>query len=125
MSNSEELQRQIDESVHLLAPEMLQQVKLAPWSDVTDLTKNVDVDVVVNNRPQREFTIISYRFPYELFEFPDDLFNDPELAFSDKNLWTAGGPLVIVKSITGESIVEGILKYLRLEAARTGKAQPQ
>ncbi|CAG0936762.1 hypothetical protein TFLX_05651 [Thermoflexales bacterium] len=120
MSNPEELQRQIDESVRLLAPETLQRVKLAPWSDVTDLTMNVDVQVVVNNQPSRELEILSCRSVNTYFTHS----NDPLLGLEEDeaaihaNILTAGGPLIIVREITGEWIVKGILRYLQLESAR-------
>jgi|GEM_PF-5411893 hypothetical protein len=116
MSNPEDLQRQIDKRLQRLGTETIQQVRLAPWSDVTDLASAVDVDVVVNGQPRREFEIISYHFLYKLF---DELADDE--VFGGTDMFATGGPLIIAKSITGETIVEGILKYLELEAARTGR----
>jgi hypothetical protein len=116
MSNPEALQRRIDESLQRLGTEIIQQIRLAPGSDVTDLTMNVDVDVVVNSQPRREFSIVSYRSLNEIF---DERVDDE--VFGETNTYTTGGPLIIAKVITGETIVEGILQYLQLETSKAEK----
>jgi hypothetical protein len=107
-----ELQQQIDDALsHLQTTETIG-IRLSKGSDATDLTSIVDVDVAVGNGRRRTFSIVSQHFL-------DRLFREPEQVMGiDTSFYASGGPLIVVKSISGNIIVRGIRKYLTIERSR-------
>lgn len=110
-----ELQNQIDNARKLFGVTETTSIQLTKWSEVSDLTSNVDVDVVIEEGKQRIFSIVTYRFLDRLFLNESDR---QKVLGDDAHFFTSGGPLVVAKEISGEIIVRGILKYVKMERAQ-------
>jgi hypothetical protein len=74
-------------------------------ADVLDLTLNVDVRVGrLGWTSYRDFSIATPQVLGGLVQGDED------------GVWCTGGPLCIVRQITGRTVVSAVLRYLRMEA---------
>ena len=116
MNNEERLQKEIDDSMVKYDCASVTHIRLGPGSDVMNLHRNADVRAFVNSLEYREFSFLAKEFVEWVFSTPSE--DDPRPDMAD--IYTTGGPLVIVAEITGDSIVRGVLRYLELEEGRGG-----
>ncbi len=103
MSDPENLQDQIDEILQSLGNEVIKKINLAPWSEVSDLNMNVDLDITLYDLSRREFTIMSLECVNEY------------LSQKETDSIVIGNPLILVGTITGDVIVKSILENIELE----------
>ena len=109
-----ELQAAISRSMELHDCTGVERIEMAPGSDVTNLAMVADVVVAFGDGRRRQFTFGTLGL-FE-FVFAGSWEEDPRPDVSD--IYTVGGPLLVVKEITGDAIVRGILRYLELEPYR-------
>jgi hypothetical protein len=86
-------------------------ISLAPGGEEVDLSANVDLLVRDHGGPERVFTVISVSAVNRLIRGQpagDDLLDD---------FYAAGGPLIIVRQMSADVIVRGVLKHIRMERA--------
>ncbi len=113
--NMSELQNQIDTALNQLGTTEITRIQLSAGSDVTDLASNVHVDVTIGDKHRRTFSIVANHFFDLLFSESSKW---KQVLGADADFFTSGGPLIVAKEISGEIIVRGILKFVRMEQAR-------
>lgn len=106
-----DLQRQIDACVQQYQPSGLK-IRLGNGSDVSDLTRNVEACVFTFEQPMRGFSIVSQRWVAEMFG------EEWGLDVGYKDIYATGEALIIVKEISGDTIVRGILHHLAIEQGK-------
>jgi hypothetical protein len=111
------LQRAIDLAVQKYDCALWKSIELDRGSEVTDLALNARVRVHFSGGRMRGFTILAKEFVEWVFA-PERVGNPYAPEFND--VYTTGGPLVIVHEITGDSIVRAVIHYLELEEGRAG-----
>lgn len=106
------LQAGIDAALHATAVcHGVERILLDRGSDVTDLDACVDVRVWGTEWSDRLFSIF----------VPETIrgFLAPESpSQGTKDIYTTGGPLILVRSINAESIVRAVLRYVEMEQPR-------
>jgi hypothetical protein len=113
--NMSELQSQIDSTLNQLGTTEITRIQLSAGSDVIDLASRVDVDVTIGHEHRRTFSIVANHFFDRLFSESSKW---KQFLGADAHFFTSGGPLSVAKEISGEIIVRGILKFVRMEQAR-------
>lgn len=112
------LQNDIDAALHARDQTVLERVTLDYGSEDTDLTLVADVRFWVAGGSERLFAVVSRDFVTWLFAPERDHANPPHEDAGQ--IYTTGGPLAIVREISGDIIVRAILRYLLLEEWRNG-----
>ena len=107
--DAEALQLDIDDA--LGAKRGAFSIVLDHGSEVADLASNADVRVRIGDGDVRYFSVISQQWAARLFDVE---VTEPDLAHCNE-FHAVGHPLIIVKEITGGTIVRSILHYLDLE----------
>ena len=82
-----------------------------------NLTMNADVRVHTCDGRMRGFKILAKEFAEWVFAVECEG-NPYAPEFND--VFTVGGPLALVREITGDSIVRAVVRYLELEEGRAG-----
>ncbi len=82
-----------------------------------NLTMNADVRVHTCDGRMREFTILAKEFAEWVFAAEREW---KRYAPEFNDVFTVGGPLALVREITGDSIVRAVVRYLELEEGRAG-----
>lgn len=113
--NRSELQNQIDNALHRLGTTEITRIQLSAGSDVTDLASNVAVDATIQDEHRRTFSIVTYHIFDRVFS---ESSKRKQVLGADADFFLSGGPLIVAKEISGEIIVRGILKFIRMEQAR-------
>lgn len=117
--DAERLQNDIDANI-MKASIIDLRIVLDSGSDVTDLRQLVDVRVFTPDRDKyRDFTIVTIYGLASLLSSTDR--ENAALPYSTGN-YSTGGPLCVVREITGESVVCAVRRFLYLEAAKTGSS---
>jgi hypothetical protein len=108
------LQGDIDTWLPRLGGADVKGIVLGAGSEMSNLHMNAEVDVFVGDEPERRpFTIVT---PECVAHFIREVEGKPRPDLID--IYTVGGPLVVVARINGSSIVRGVVRYLALEGAR-------
>jgi len=111
------LQQQIDRSLGERAPARVTHIELDRGSEVTDLTRCADVRVfLAGDQGFRLFSIATVAFLTHVLSGARDYHPRSDV----RDLYTRGGPLIVVREISGDVIVRGVLYYLDMEAGRGG-----
>gem|GEM_PF-4314476 len=114
---ADNLQRDILQELSSHELERPVQVSLDHGSEVTDLRHCVDVRVSTDEQTEvRVFTICSLQFVERTVLHR----GGPAPRQDSRDLYTVGGPLIIVRDVTASAVVRGILYYLDVEAGRAG-----
>lgn len=108
-----ELQKQINESVIRYPDFTGCTVQLEKWSEESDLSSNADVYVIFKNKKRRDFSIVSSEWMGRLASMEAWGMKGSD----NQDIFTTGCPLIMVKRITGDSIIRGISQYLLMEEA--------
>lgn len=112
-----ELQESIDTALLKYDCERLKRIRLSSGSEVTNLALCADVRVEVSGEQVRTVSVLAKSFVEWVFA-PGNVGNPWAPEFND--IYTRGGPLVIVREITGDSVVRAVIRYLDLEQGREG-----
>ncbi|MFQ5811360.1 MAG: hypothetical protein ACE5JM_17210 [Armatimonadota bacterium] len=111
------LQREIDNSLAERRGCGVERIRLDHGSEVTDLTRGADVRVYLSDRAGfRLFSFLTIFFLDHVLS--SDLEGHPRPDVRD--LYAAGGPLIVTREVSGDVIVRGVLRYLELEKGRHG-----
>lgn len=112
--NTTQLQVEIDESMQRYDCGRVSRIQLGYGSEVSNLSANVSILVSFTDTAEcRSFDFVSKEFTDKFHSgFWDKGHPNPDVA----DIHTTGGPLLIVKKISGDSVVRGVLRYLELEA---------
>jgi len=111
--DAERLQLEIDESIRIRNINDIS-ITLDHDADVLNLDDNVNLRVTVKGRPFREFTIVS---PLFLNSVLPQIGLDHDSAQDPQSVYCTGGPLCVVRRITGESVVTAVTRFLHMEAS--------
>ncbi len=106
------LQRIIDNEIKKRAKGEIITIQISKVVEETDSNNCLDVDVTSSDGKKRMFTIITRNFINQLFN------QTINIGDSDTSFYVVGGPLIIAKEISGELVVQGILKYISIEEKR-------
>ncbi|MCG3137128.1 MAG: hypothetical protein HJJLKODD_00971 [Phycisphaerae bacterium] len=111
----EKLQRQIESCIREHSCEGISRIELDRGSDVTDLTRCADIRVYYDTDINwRLFSVCSVKF-----------INDVLLEQETTDIYTRGGPFIVVREISGDVIVRSVVKYLELEEGRKDRWIPR
>ena len=114
---AERLQRAIEAAARSCGRREVEHIELDIGSDVTDLTYCADVEVRMSGSGHwREFTIVTAHFINQVLVEKLWVKDDPRPDMAD--IFTSGGPLILVQKINGDVIVRSVLRYLELEKHR-------
>lgn len=113
-----QLDEAIDAALRMHKPPSIHTVRLGPGSEVMDLTMNATVRVQYCDDRERTFTIVSQERVERLFANADNWVEDWQRDFKD--IFTSGGPLAIVREITGDTIVRAVIRYTSMELMTGG-----
>ena len=109
------LQNEINDQLKGHCDVGVSRILLDHGSDVSDLTRAVDVRVfLVGESHYTLFSILTCAFLDSVFS--SDREEHPRADVRD--MYTRGGPLIIVRSISGEVIVRAVLYYIELRDGR-------
>jgi hypothetical protein len=111
------LQRDMEDALRSRdASGIVDRLELDRGNDVTDLLLAVDVRVSERHAAQwRLFSIITSDFIKRVISRRQEAGGGHGLVYA------TGGPLIVVANICGATIVDGVLRYLELEAGRKGR----
>lgn len=115
--NMSELQTEIDNALNQVGTTEITRIQLSAGSDVTDLACNVHVDVTIGQDHQRTFSIVARHF-FDLVFSESSIAKRKQVLGADAHFYTSGCPLIVAKEISGEIVVRGVLKFVRMEQAR-------
>jgi hypothetical protein len=114
-ADREATQRQLAELESELAAALSQygggevdSIRLAPGAEEVDLSSNIDVLVRSRGAAEREFTVVTLAAMTRFL-------TDETFARELGDLYTAGGPLIVVRKMSADVIARGVVKYLRME----------
>ena len=110
MPDGESLQTDIDKALRISPIDGVVTIRLAHGSCVLDLESNVDVYVEDSLGQVVEYSLISQAWAASM-ELTDPTPDDP---FAD--IHATGGPLIIVRRLTGDVIVRAVRHYRQLAA---------
>jgi hypothetical protein len=113
-----ELQRAIEMAMQQYDCAFLQSIEMDRGSEVTNLASCASVRVHMRDGSMRGFTIVAKEFAEWVFTAQTEWPNHPAPEFI--GVWTTGGPLALVREITGDSIVRAVIRYIELEEGRAG-----
>ncbi len=117
---AEQLQRAIDAAARSHEHREVDRIELDNGSDVTDLTRCADVQVRMSGSGHwRLFSICSAHFIKQVLTEKRWMEHDPRPDMAD--LYTTGGPLILVQRIDGDVIVRSVIRYLELEEGQAGQ----
>lgn len=85
-------------------------VRLAQGAEEADVSSNVDFLVRSRGRTERVFTVVSLAAMTRFL-------GDEATVRTLGDFYTSGGPLIIVRKMSSDVIVRGIVKYLEMERA--------
>lgn len=113
---AEKLQQEIDVHMESCEYRRLSRIELDRGSEVTDLTSNADVCAYMRDGGEQPFTICSVNFINQVLveRLWDASHPRPDMA----DIYTTGGPLIVVREIDDDTIVRSVIRYLELEAGR-------
>ena len=111
---AERLQRAIDASARSSGNREFDRIELDQGSDVTDLTQCADVQVhAPGSGHWRLFTIVTVHFINRVLVEKLWVKDHPRPDMAD--IFTTGGPLILVQKIDGDVIVRSVMRYLEME----------
>ena len=114
---AERLQRAIEASARSCGRREVEHIELDIGSDVTDLTYCADVEVCMSGSGHRRLvTIVTVDFINRVLVEKLWVKDDPRPDMAD--IYTTGGPLILVQKIDGDVIVRSVMRYLELEKHR-------
>ncbi len=116
---AQQLQRAIEASARSCGRREVEHIELDVGSDVTNLTRCADVQVRMSGSGHwRLFTICTVHFINRVLVEKLWVKDHPRPDMAD--IFTSGGPLILVQKIDGDVIVRSVLRYLELEERRAG-----
>ncbi len=111
---AERLQRAIEAAARSCGRREVEHIELDIGSDVTDLTYCADVEVRMSGSGHwRLFSICTVHFINQVLIEELWLKDDPRPDMAD--IYTTGGPLILVQKIDGDVIVRSVIRYLEIE----------
>ena len=111
---AEKLQQAIEASARSCGRREVEHIELDIGSDVTDLTYCADVEVRMSGSGHwRLFTIVTAHFINRVLVEKLWVKDDPRPDMAD--IFTTGGPLILVQKIDGDVIVRSVMRYLEME----------
>ena len=105
--DAQELQREIDEAVESEHAGPRAIIRLGPDADVTDLTATVGLRIRVENQKERDFTVATVKWLARACRRPGTR--------AEEQYFVTGGPMLVVRTICGESVVKSVIRYLEIE----------
>ena len=119
IEEAEVLQSAIDDCGARYELPGIKRIELDKGSDVTDVTSCVDVRVhFTDERDWRLFSICSVEFINRILDEQRCRAGDPRPDMAD--IYTAGGPFIVARSINADVIVRSVIRYLEIEKTGAG-----
>lgn len=116
----EHLQREVERAMSGCDCGAVERIELDKGSEVMDLTINAALRVHTRDGKMRGFSVVARSFFDWVFTLAPLEANTRERGQEHVQVYTTGGPLVVVFEITGTTIVHGVLRYVKMEESRAG-----
>ena len=102
-----QLQSEIDQAAGRVRSGSVVSIRLGPDADVIDLSAAVSLRVCAGDQKEWDFTVMTVKCL--------DVLCSQAARRVEEQYYVIGGPLIVVKEISGESLVRSVNRFLELE----------